>query len=96
MIEVNYETVIQLDDPKNRVFAAVFYGKILINGVEVCKIPLEVDTLTDDMYLATIDYDVFIKNWELQRAISTKPYVEQLIRFYTNIERLKEQAKIIK
>ena len=92
MVEITYETDILLDDPKNRIFAAVFYGRILLNGIEVCKIPLEVDTLTDDMYLATIEFDIFIKNWELQRAISSKPYVEQLIRFYTNVELLKQHA----
>ena len=93
MVEVSYETEVLLKDSKNKLFSAVLYGRILVDGNEVCKIPLEVDTLTDAMYEATIDYDTFLKNWEIQRALSSKNYVEQLVRFYRNIEVLKEKTK---
>ncbi len=89
MKEAVYEIEVLLKDPKNKIFAVVFYVHILLDEKEICKVPLEFEILTADMYYATYEYDIFIKSWELNRMNSTKKYVELLVNFYQNVEGLK-------
>lgn len=89
MVECIYITEVLLNNAKEKTLAIVLYGLIKVNEVEICKIPLELDVLMDDSYYITIDYDIFIKSWEQQRIDSSKAYVDQLIRFYKNVESFK-------
>lgn len=91
MVEVTYKTEVLLNTLKEKTLALVLYGTININGVEICKIPLEFDVFMDESYYITNEYDVFIKSWEEQRIQSSKIYVEQILRFYSNVESFKSK-----
>jgi hypothetical protein len=91
MVECIYKTEVLLNSPKEKILTIVLYGTIIVKGVEVCKIPLEIDALANEAYYITLDYEVFIKSWEQQRFESSRKYVEQLIGFYQRTEQIKEK-----
>ena len=93
MVEAIYETEVLVNDSKKKIFSLVLYVHIRVHSKEVCKIPLELDTLTADMYYATLEYEVFIESRQNQRIEQTKPYVEQLKRLYTNVELIKSELQ---
>jgi hypothetical protein len=93
MIECIYSTDVLLNSPKEKILSIILYGIININGVEVCKIPLEIDVFANEAYFITIEYEIFIKSWQQQRIESSKQYVDQLIRFYKNVESFKAKLQ---
>lgn len=93
MVKCTYITEVLINDPKRKTLAIVLYGTITIGDIEICKAPLEVDIFSDDAYYVTVDYDVFVKSWEQQRIDLAKPYVDQMVRFYSNVENFKSKFK---
>jgi hypothetical protein len=95
MVECIYSTEVLLNSPKEKTLAIVLYGTITINDEVVCKMPLEVDVFMDEAYYITMEYEVFVRNWEQQRMEFSKLYVNQMVRFYQNVEDFKSKLKQI-